>query len=183
MSRSAVLLMDLQQDFLGKEDARMPVDKLAGASVLRCANAVLSKRALPDALPIMVVNQFARGERIAKFYRAGAAIKGTPGAQLDKRLQLPGQVKIIAKTAKSAFSNPDLEHYLIDQDVADLFVLGVFAQACVHATVIDALRLGYRVTVIVDGVASDKAWKARLALWRMQRAGATLLPSLGVAPY
>ena len=176
MPKTAVLLMDLQKDFLDCEGGRMPVDALGAEAVLRVANAVLSKKILAEALPILVLNQFPATARIANFIRKGAAVAGSTGAELDARLQSSGSAKVIAKASPSAFSNPELEQYLRAHDVRELYVLGVFAEACVRSTVVEAVKLGYAVHVIANGVATNAAWKKRFALWAMKRAGSKIVP-------
>jgi len=178
---SAVLLLDLQRDFLGGAGARLPVDAAGAAAVLRTANAVLAKRVLPTARPVLIVTAFPAEARLANFFRKGAAIVGTPGADLDPRVGPTDHVPVMSKARSSAFTNPELERYLQAQGVKELYVLGVFAEGCVRATVRDARQRGYPVTVIVDAVATNARWKRRFALWAMRRAGATLLPTLGVA--
>jgi nicotinamidase-related amidase len=181
MPESAVLLMDLQRDFLDVAAGRMPVDASGAGAVLRVANDVLSKRSLAYALPILVLNQFPPSARIANFFRKGAAIAGSAGAELDGRLQRSGSERLITKASPSAFSNPELEPLLGAHGVKHLYVLGVFAEGCVRATVVDAVQRGYTVHVIAEAVASNAAWKKAVALWAMARAGADILPSL-VAP-
>jgi len=181
LAQAAVLLMDLQRDFLDADDARMPVDTSGAASVLRNANAVLTKRALETAIPVLVVNQFPASARIANFFRKRAAIFGTPGAGFDPRVCYSGQVKVISKSSPSAFTNPELDSYLKAQGVKELYIMGVFAEGCVRATVLEALRRGYKVNVIADAVASNKPWKKQFALWTMKRAGATLFSTVGAA--
>lgn len=181
LNHTAVLLMDLQRDFLAGEGARLPVDREGAASVLRTANAILARRALESAIPLFVVNQFPASARLGNFFRKGAAIAGTPGAALDPRLCATGSVKVISKSSPSAFSNPELQSYLQAHGVKELYVIGVFAEGCVRATVLDARRLGYQVNVIADAVASNAPWKKRFALWAMSRSGAHLLPTLAAA--
>jgi nicotinamidase-related amidase len=170
--------MDLQRDFLDRGAGRMPVDASGAQAVLSVANEVLTKRSLADALPILVVNQFPASARIANFFRKSAAIAGSAGAELDGRLQRSGSEKLISKSSPSAFSNPELEALLRAQGVKDLYVLGVFAEGCVRATAVDAVKRGYRVHVIEDAVASNAAWKKAFAFWAMARAGAEILPSI-----
>lgn len=59
-----------------------------------------------------------------------------------------------------------------------IYVLGVFAEGCVRASVVEAVKLGYTVNVIADAVATNATWKKAFALWAMARAGATILPSI-----
>jgi nicotinamidase-related amidase len=181
MPKSAVLLMDIQYDFLSREGGRMPVDERGAKAVLRVANDVLSKRVLAEAVPILVVNHFSATERIANFFRKGAAIAGSVGAEFDVRLKRSGSEVVIAKASPSAFSNPELEKYLRAQGVQELYVLGVFAEGCVRSTVVDAVKRGYTVHVMASAIASNAAWKKRFALWAMRRAGARIVPSFPVS--
>jgi nicotinamidase-related amidase len=172
MNKSAVLLMDLQKDFLDGQGGRTPVDGPGAEAVLRVANDVLAKRFLGDALPILVVNQFPNSDRIANFFRKRAAIAGTAGAEIDARLKGAGSTKVIVKARASAFSNPELDKYLRAEGVGDLHLLGVFAEGCVRSTAIAAIKRGYSVHVLENAVASSAVWKKRFALWVMKRAGA-----------
>lgn len=178
MARSAVLLMDLQRDFLGAEGGRMPVQAEGAIAVISAANAILSKEALPQALLILVLNQFPATDRIANFFRKGAAVAGTPGASLDSRILNPGPAKVVTKASASAFTNPELDRILQAEQVTDLYVMGVFAEGCVRSTVLDARRRGYGVHVIASAVASNASWKKQFALWAMRRAGANIMQSV-----
>jgi nicotinamidase-related amidase len=179
VGRAAVLLLDLQRDFLGGAGARLPVDPDGAAAVLRAANAILAKRMLPAALSVLIVTEFPASARVANYFRKGAAVFGTPGAELDPRVDPVGDVPVFRKSRSSAFTNPDLVRYLQANRVTELYVLGVFAEGCVRATVRDARRRGYPVTVIADAIAADSRWKLRFALWAMRRAGATLVTTEG----
>lgn len=175
MSRSAVLLLDLQHDFLGAVGGRMPVDPAGAAAVLKTANAILDGAVLPGALRILVVNEFPATQRMANFFRRGAAVAGTLGAALDARLHAVGAARVFSKAQSSAFTNPDLEPYLRAENITALYILGVFAEGCVRATVTDARMRGFAVTVLTDAIATNAPWKLQFALWAMRRAGATLL--------
>jgi len=87
-------------------------------------------------------------------------------------------VPVIAKSRPSAFSNPDLDSLLRARGVQVLYVLGVFAEGCVRATVLDAVQRGYTVRVLEEAVASNAGWKKRFALWAMKRGGADIVSSL-----
>jgi nicotinamidase-related amidase len=178
MTRSAILLMDLQHDFLGADGCRMPVEPHSVGPIIDAANAILDKAILKEALPVLIVNRFPESDRIGNFFRRGAAVIGTRGAELDARIRCTGPVKVIEKASASAFTNPELDRYLKAENITDLYVMGVFAEGCVRATVLDARRRGYIVHVLAEAVASNAGWKKRFGLWTMQRAGARVLPSL-----
>jgi nicotinamidase-related amidase len=176
--KCAVLLIDIQRDFLDLERGRMPVSESGATAVLRAANDVLSQRILVGALPILVINQFPSTARLTNFFRKGAAIIGSAGAELDGRLKRSGSEPVFTKAHPSAFSNPALERYLRANGVKDIYVLGVFAEGCVRSTALEAIKRGYSVHVIADAVASNAPWKKAFALWAMGRAGAEILPNV-----
>ncbi|MDR1967343.1 MAG: cysteine hydrolase [Burkholderiaceae bacterium] len=171
MTSSAVLLMDLQVDFLDAGKGRMPVSAEGAARVIAAANAVLSANVLPGALAVAVVNRFPRSQVIANFFRKGAAVEGSDGARLDSRVRLPPAVAVFAKSRASAFSNPDLHPWLQGRSVSRLCVMGVMAEGCVRATAIAARALGYEVVAPLDAIATNATWKLRFAVWSMRRHG------------
>ena len=181
MNQSATLLMDLQADFLDPSDGRMPVDKNDAARVIETANAVLAGKVLSTSLPIIVVNEFPRAAWIANMFRHGAAIAGTPGAMLDKRIRVKPGIKVFSKHKPSAFSNPNMEPYLKANAVTTLYIVGVFAEACVRATAVDGKRHGFDVVVPIDAIGTNSETKRRFAKWAMKRAGVELVPSFFAA--
>lgn len=174
--RTAVLLMDLQRDFLADSGARMPVAPADAERVIAVANAVLDGRLLDGALPMVVANAFPPDDRIGNLVRRGAALAGSPGAQLDERVHWRTGLRRFDKRQADAFSHPGLEAQLRQDGVRRLVIVGVFAEGCVLRTALGALKRGFEVWVPRDGVGSDHAWKQRIAAWVLRRAGADLSP-------
>ena len=146
--------------------------------VIESANAVLDGVVLPSSLPVLIVNQFPRSAHIGNFLRHNAAIVGTAGAELDSRIRRRSDAIVFAKSAPSAFSNPDLGRFLRGHGIKSLFVFGVFAEGCVRATALDAKRQGYDVTVPMDAIGTNANWKRNFALWSMRRARVSIIPTL-----
>jgi len=178
----ATLLMDLQVDFLAARDEnpppRLPVDAAGAARVIATANAVLSGRAGGPTLPLLVLNQYPKDDTLGNLMRRHAAIRGSMGARLDPRIQASPRVPMFAKSAASAFSNPELDAWLKPLRIRRLQILGVFAEGCVLATALDAVQRGYEVVIPVDAIASNSRLKKWFALWSLKRSGVTLVPSL-----
>ncbi len=174
----AALLMDLQVDFLASTGARMPVGEPDASRVIALANQVLDGTLLPGCLPILVVNEFPRSDRIGNLFRHGAAIAGTPGSALDARIRSRPGVMIVPKRQPSAFTNPALDAALKAGAVTELWVLGVFAEACVRATAVDGMRRGYSVVVPIDGIGTNCKIKRNYAVWALRRASISVIPSL-----
>jgi nicotinamidase/pyrazinamidase len=180
--RTAVLLLDLQIDFLDAEHGKMPVPAADALRVIEAANTVLAGRSLPDALHVLVVNEFPAAAGPGNFLRRGAAIAGSTGARLDPRLRVPPSVPVFPKGRSSAFSNKDLEPYLQSQGVGELWIVGVMSEACVRATALAARKLGFKVAVAEAGIATNAAWKASFARWALRRGGVTIVPALPAMP-
>jgi nicotinamidase-related amidase len=180
MSDTAVLLMDLQRDFLEQAGGRMPVDPGGAESVIEVANDILAGGRLAGALLVLVRTEFPRSDRLGNLFRHGAAIAGSPGASIDPRIHQRGDVEVIVKCRPSAFTNARLEPLLRDHGIRVVYVLGVFAEACVRATACDALARGFSVRIIEDAVASSSRARRWFGLWAMRRAGATLLPAVAL---
>jgi nicotinamidase-related amidase len=176
---AAILLIDLQTDFLDWEEGRMPVDRMGSEEVIKIANEILAKKILPDALPVLIMSKFPLSARIANLFRKNAALVGSPGADIDERILMPESTVVFEKIESSAFSNPEVTAFLKNRNIKDLFILGVFAEGCVRATVLDAIKIGFNVCVIENAVATNAPWKKQFALWVMNRAGA-LVEKMGV---
>ena len=176
MPRTAVLLLDLQVDFLDTRRGRMPVGEEGSSRVLAAARSVLAGTTFPGAVPVVVVNAFPRSQRVANFFRNNAAIAGTEGAALDARVPLPIGTPVLPKTQANAFSNPELHAFLQSQSVTRVCVIGVFAEGCVRATALGAKAHGYAVSVPLDAIATNARWKLWFAM-RSLKAHGVQLPS------
>jgi nicotinamidase-related amidase len=178
MSRTAVLLMDLQVDFLDTHKGRMPVEKAGAARVIAAANSVLLSNAFPGVVVVAIVNAFPRSQRISNFFRHHAAVSGSAGAQLDQRVSLPPGTPIFSKACADAFSNASLHTYLQSCAVTRVCIIGVFAEGCVRATALAARKLGYDVCVPLDAIATNASWKLRFATHSMRSHGVSLVAHL-----
>ena len=90
-------------------------------------------------------------------------VQGMPGAALAARLCLGQHVHVIRKgtdpeiDSYSAFFDnahhhaTGLERFLRDAGIRQLFLLGLATEYCVADSARDALRLGFDVSIIVDG--------------------------------
>lgn len=175
-SRQALLILDVQQDFTGP-DARMPVDRVQAAVMIDRINRLVDERSTNGLEPIYIVNEFPRFS-IANLFRNFAAIKGRAGSALDPRLHVvaagsPGAAgeTRFAKRHGNAFTNPLLHPYLQQHGIDSLLVTGLFAGACVRATIKSALRLGYKVSVIPEAIAAGSEAARARALRAFRTAG------------
>lgn len=178
MSTPALVLLDFQVDFLDPA-GRLPIDPAAAEALIRNTQRLIARQTAAGGPLVVVANAFGRRDAIGNWFRRGAAVEGSPGARLDARLQVPAGAVHFAKSRSSAFTQPDLEPFLRARGVTALCLCGVFAEGCVRATAIDALKRGFEVHVPADLVASNAAWKTRWALRSMRRQGAHIDPAIG----
>lgn len=167
---TAAVVMDMQVDFLDSS-GKLPVEQSQVDTMLEATNQLTAKL-LEQGDVVYVVNHFAP-EDITNIFRNGAAVRGDPGAKLDDRVVLVKDNQF-RKDQPSAFTNPHLYDYLVAHQAATLVVVGVFAEACVKATVDEALRLGFAVIVLQDGVAGHDDQARSDALEEMENAGAQI---------
>lgn len=151
----ALILVDIQSDFC-------PGGSLAvagGDQVVDVAN-----RLAPN-YDIVVATQDYHPPGHSSFTEQGGpwpshCVQGTPGADFHPDLLPVSYVfpkgTLQEQDSYSGFAddggNPTgLHDFLQEKGVTDLTILGLATDYCVKATVLDALKLGYRVVVIENG--------------------------------
>lgn len=108
-------------------------------------------------LPVLATEQYPQG-------------LGPTTAELAERLG-----PIAAKTAFSAAACDAIASELERLSVRQWLVVGIESHVCVLQTVLDLLSAGFRVFVAVDAVGSRHEVDCRVALQRIDSAGATLV--------
>ena len=152
--QSALLILDIQNDFTGK-NARMPVDPDQASQIIETTNSIIGALDRLKLIPVYIGNEFEPDDSIANWIRNGAAVRGSAGAKLDERLKIAGN-HYFAKNYPDAFSSVKLNQFLTANEIDHIYIVGLYANACVYWTIKGALNRGYRVTVIKDGIA-DKS--------------------------
>ena len=83
-------------------------------------------------------------------------VQNSEGAHFHPELNLPEDVIIISKGEKrdieaySGFKGTELERLLREEDIKKLYSGGLATDYCVKSTVIDGLKAGFDVTLLVD---------------------------------
>lgn len=185
---SALLLVDVQNDFcpggalaVPDGDRVIPVLNDAVRRVVEAGGPVYASR---DWHPRDTTHFAEFGGRWPVH-----CVAGTPGAELHPALRLPGDVIVVSKgedrrdDGYSAFEGRTGEGVTLEQDlrrrgVSALVVGGLATDYCVRASVLDARRAGFEVTVLTEGVAGISPEDSLRALEEMRAAGATLAATL-----
>jgi nicotinamidase-related amidase len=114
--------------------------------------------------------KIALGNRI----RHHAAIVGSPGTNIYGKIRISGKV-VFSKKKPNAFSNPEFEKYLVDNQVSQLVITGVYAEQCVLDTALAALDRKYQVKFVKNGVGSLSERAVNKACEKVKKRGAEII--------
>ncbi len=153
----ALVIVDVQRDFLPGGALAVP----RGDEVVPVLNGYI--RLFRDkGLPIIATRDWHPPNHCSFKEQGGPwpphCVQGTPGAQFAPGLELPRDVIIISKATRpqeeaySGFEGTDMDEKLKALGVKRLFVGGLATDYCVLSTVKDALKLGYRVYLLLDAI-------------------------------
>lgn len=176
MSRTVLLLIDLQRDFLERE-GRLPVPPADAERVIAVANRMIEHAQKAGWKMIWVKNEFLRRQWIGNFFRKHAALEGSSGAEIDPRIRCTADFPMVVKCHANAFANPRLEAALKEAAPERIIVLGLMTDECVQETTKGAIGRGYPVEVVADGIATMDEAGQQKGLANLRQAGATLRPS------
>src|SRR5690625_1875030 len=175
VSKSAVLVIDMQNDFCSADGALANLGSdVARNQQVACALPEYLASARKHGHQVIWVKQNASLDVIspARAARAEAmgrnpltiAEAGTWGAELYAPLTPAPADLIITKTHYSAFVGTYLHNALRARGITHLFVTGTAANVCVDSTIRDAYMSEYEVTLFEDLVGWTREEWARVAI-------------------
>lgn len=181
---SALLITDVQRDFL--PGGSLPV---SGSDEIVPVLALVIAAARQRGLPIFACRDWHPPDHCSFVEQGGPwpthCIAGTPGAEFAHGLGLMSDAIIVSKATRrdaeaySAFCGTDLAAQLHALHVTRLVVGGLTTDYCVFNTVLDALKAGFEVMLIVDAIraVNAKPGEGDRAQARMLEAGAVAIRS------
>ncbi len=188
-AHDALLLVDVQKDFC--EGGKLAVPE--GDQIVPVLNRYIEEFKAAH-LPVFATRDW-HPEQTVHFNTGGGVwpphcIQGTAGAEFQPDLALFEDVVIISAGTRpdeqgfSGFEGKDgagkpLLDLLHGQGVERLFVGGLATDYCLRSTVLDALRLGFRVVLIKDAIRGVdlKSGDSQRAIEEMIREGAEIKTS------
>jgi nicotinamidase/pyrazinamidase len=108
-------------------------------------------------------------------------IQNTKGAEFHPELKLPDDAIIISKAtepdkeAYSAFEGTELLTTLHEKGIKRVFIGGLATEFCVKSTVLDAVKSGFRVFLLVDAIRGISDEKVKEAIKEMQERGVEVI--------
>lgn len=181
----ALLIVDAQCDF-------MPGGALgvqSGDEIIPVLNSLAGKMAAAG-LPVIASRDWHPPDHCSFIEQGGPwpqhCVAGTPGAEIDPRMQLPADTRVVDKAvdedkeAYSALDDTGLDEWLRQRGVHRLIVGGLATDYCVLNTARDALEAGYDVVILEDAVRAVDAETGRHALDELRESGAVIATSAEV---
>lgn len=143
MSDTALLIIDIQNDYFPGGAMELEGADAAGAKALAALTAFRAKR-----LPVYHVRHLS--------VRPGATffIPGTKGAEIHPSVAPAAGEAVIEKNFPNSFRATELKQRLDAAGVKQLVVAGMMTQMCVDSSVRAAADLGYKVTLLSDACAT-----------------------------
>jgi len=168
----ALVLIDLQQDFLNGTDLQPAAGRIIDAA------ARLLAACRSAGLPVLHVVTTVRREpdnRMPhwKMTETWRCVEASPGHESPLSVApLPGET-VIHKRFFSGFGSGELDRQLKTLGCDTLIFAGVHLHACVRASAFDAYERGYLVWIAEDAVASDDPLHAAISRRYLERRAAT----------
>lgn len=166
----ALLLIDLQNDFLGRPGLYPGPEQL----LPRITSLLAGFRS--QRLPVIHLHTMVSADGSDRMphwqtQNTRACVQGTLGSLPPPELAPVAGEPVIAKRFFSGFANTDLAEILQATGADLLVVAGLYTHGCVRSTVLDAYSRGYTVWLANDGIASPEEEHAQLSLdWLAKRA-------------
>lgn len=174
MDTAGLLLIDLQEDFLGHPDLA------PGRLRLLYSVTQLLSWARSHSLPVLHVQTRVRPDGVdamPHWQRHGAikCVTGSAGAEAPPELKPLAGEPVFYKQFFDPFEDPELSLFITQQGITRLIVAGVHTHACVRQAVVSAYARRMEVFLVMDAVASyDPGHAGKTLAWLSGRA-ATLV--------
>jgi nicotinamidase/pyrazinamidase len=174
--QKAVLVIDIQEDFTGVT-AKPPFPYRDSQKLIDTVNTI-TEYASQRNIPVIYIRQELDGfigTLLSNLFAGGTAIKGNPGTEIDKRVNLVSS-NIYPKPKSDAFSNQVFEEFLIRNQINELYLVGLDADGCVHNTALGALNRGYTVNIVTDAIVlkEEEKWNELLGQYKKEGIKLTL---------
>jgi len=156
-SGDALMIVDMQNDFLPGGNLAVPAGDQALPAVNRCITLFNAHK-----LPVFATRDWHPLNHCSFTSYGGSwpphCVAGTNGAAFPDKLKLQDHAIIVSKATRrdqdaySGFQGTDMHERLQSLGIKRLFVGGLATDYCVLNTVMDALKLGYGVMLLTDAI-------------------------------
>jgi nicotinamidase-related amidase len=184
MGRSALLIIDMQNDFVLEAK---PLRVAGAAAVIPKIQSVLAEFRRKK-LPVFHILRVHRADgsdveiiRQDLFRKQPFAVAGTHGAAvIDELAPRPGEY-ILTKTRMSAFIGTELDLMLRTLNITTLVVCGIQTPNCIRTTVFDAIAYNYPVVLVGDATGAASGEVHLTNVRDMQNIGVRIVKTVDIA--
>ncbi|QKG80099.1 bifunctional nicotinamidase/pyrazinamidase [Tenuifilum thalassicum] len=174
----ALIVVDVQNDFCPGGALAVP----EGDKIIDPINKLI-KQFEADELPIVFTRDWHPKNHISFKSNGGIwpehCVAGTVGAEFHKDIYFPSVAILVSKAteydkeAYSGFQGTGLASWLRQIDVDEVIVGGLATDYCVKNTVLDALKLGFKVSIVSEAIRAVNLNKndGELAINEMKQKG------------
>jgi len=176
---TALLLVDLQHDFLARDGLQPSADTL----VARVADLLAGFRARGAPVAHIRTRTRADGSDAMPHWRRQDALRcveGTLGFETPMPLAESRNELVVFKQHYRGFADPALDAWLRERSVTEVVIAGVYTHACIRETALDAYERGYRVTIARDAIGSTEPVHAAETLRWLEARAADVRPVAAV---
>ncbi len=174
--RQALLVVDIQEDYTGLT-APVASPFKNTAAFIATVNQVIGTAADKNMLIAYIGHEWP-DNFFCRLISRGLALAGQPGARQDDRLAIASP-HYFSKRRSDAFSSPALEQFLIENQVDEVFVVGLDAVYCAFTTALGALNRNYKATIITDAVITSRKITPQELVAMYRRKGISTVDSAG----
>lgn len=147
--RAALLVINMQNDFLYG-----PLSCPGVQNIIPAVSRAVSLAEREGVPVIFLCDSHQRGRDAELAFWGEHAIEGTPGAAVIDPLPQTKNSRIVKKTSYSGFWGTVLQDTLSQYHARHVVLCGVYADLCIHQTLLDAYSLGYSTYPLGDAIAA-----------------------------
>lgn len=172
--KSALLVIDVQKDFT-QPSGRKPVSPRQAEQIIGNINTILFLAEINGLLPVYIGNEFRKYDPL-NIFRNFAALEGSDGSKLDRRLQVRNS-HYFSKQTGDALTNSSLVSFLRAAGIEHIYLTGLYAEACVFNTFQGAQKHGFTCSVVADAIASKTEARRQRMVKKFAGLGASIVSS------
>jgi nicotinamidase-related amidase len=154
-SGAALLVIDMQKGLLDSNSS-MHVQPAMIAGILKSANDNIAEAHRKNIPVVYIRNEWPN--YFENMFTGNVCKKGSKNAELDSRLIIADS-PTFSKSVGDAFSNKLLGKYIADSKVDTLYIEGIMAEGCVHATGKAGIAKNLKVIMLLDAIGSTSPAK------------------------
>lgn len=147
----ALLVIDMLEDFISKDGALSTGP--AGEEIIRFIKEKTEEFRKDGHKIIYICDNHEIDDKEFEMFPSHC-VDNTEGSNIIKDLKPMKGDKIIKKRRYSSFYGTDLDLYLRENNIDEIFLVGVCTNICVLYTAADARNIAYKVNIYKEGVAS-----------------------------